>query len=306
MVLPYAGPPCFLDPELAHHNAAIPAPGLFPDQQQATDWLSAAAPGLVVQHLLPGDGLDLRSLSVTRDPEWDGFSYRDLDQYLAAYAARRAPQVDLARASYPVPGDDLAELFAEHFARLGELNDWFLRRIDMVARFHVAGPTGGTWDVHLGPDRVRVDLRGRARAVQYGFRVDGRHLLPVLEGRLGWEDLLLSLRFSAYRDPDRYNDYLVGLLKHGNAPALAAVERYEAERDDHETVLVRDGDTAWEIARYCPHAGEDLLDGAVIRNGVLRCLGHNFEFDLASGACINATCPPLRSSAAAVVSAPAS
>ena len=48
------------------------------------------------------------------------------------------------------------------------------------------------------------------------------------------------------------------------------------------------------MSRYCPHAGEDLQYGGVIHDGVLRCLGHNFEFDLASGACLNARCDPLQ------------
>jgi len=113
-----------------------------------------------------------------------------------------------------------------------------------------------------------------------------------------WEDLLLSLRISAWRDPDRYNDYLVGLLKHADAAALDEVERYETERDPDDTVTLAETGPAvardWEVSRYCPHAGEDLTHGAVIRDGVLRCLAHNFEFDLRSGECLNARCDPLR------------
>jgi UDP-MurNAc hydroxylase len=47
------------------------------------------------------------------------------------------------------------------------------------------------------------------------------------------------------------------------------------------------------VSRYCPHAGEDLQIGAVVSDGVLRCLGHNFDFDLSTGACLNARCDPL-------------
>lgn len=296
VVVPYAGPPCFLDPDLARHNGALVEPGLFPDQEQAARWLAQAVPQVTVRSLLPGDVLEVGSGAepgLTTDPHWSGFSYGDLQPYLRDYARRRAPHVAAVRSRHPDPGPGLDALFAEHFARLGELNTWFLRRIDMVARFHVAGQNGGTWDVHLGPDSVRVDLAGQAREVHYGFRVEGRWLRPVLSGELGWEDLLLSLRFSAYRHPDRYNDYLVGLLKHGNAPALEAVQRYEADRDIKETVVVSEGDRAWEVNRYCPHAGEDLLDGAVVRDGILRCLGHNFLFELTDGTCLNATCDPL-------------
>ena len=186
----------------------------------------------------------------------------------------------------------LGDLFAEHFARLGELSPYFLERIGFVMRFDVDGPEGGRWDVQLGPDRVRVDLSGRSASPAYRIRVASRWLWPVLVGRTGWEELFLSLRFSAARDPDMYNDYLVGLLKHADAAALGAVERYEVDRDPNETVELTDGERRVEVGRYCPHAGEDLREGAVVTGGVLRCLAHNFEFDLATGACLNARCEP--------------
>ena len=104
---------------------------------------------------------------------------------------------------------------------------------------------------------------------------------------------LLSLRFSARREPDHYNDYLVGLLKHADLAALRAVEEFEAARDPFETVAVDHGDTQVQVSRYCPHAGEDLAETGVVVDGVLRCLGHNFEFDLETGECLNARCDPL-------------
>ena len=33
--------------------------------------------------------------------------------------------------------------------------------------------------------------------------------------------------------------------------------------------------------------------GSVVVDGVIRCLGHNLEFDLATGTCLNARCDPL-------------
>ncbi len=62
---------------------------------------------------------------------------------------------------------------------------------------------------------------------------------------MAWEDLLISFRLTLYRDPDVYNDYLVGLLKHANASALQAVEAYETGRDESERITV-----ACDGARY--------------------------------------------------------
>ncbi|WP_323096404.1 Rieske 2Fe-2S domain-containing protein [Intrasporangium sp. YIM S08009] len=313
LVMPYAGPPCFLDPALAQHNDRIAPPGIFPDTGQAAAHLRSRLRDQAVVRLLPGDRLDVGTGVVEPDPHWEGFSLLgdrddvaadgrlpdDLHAYLAAYAERRAGDVAAVYADFPDPprGSGLAQRFAAHFEELGALSDYFLHRIGMTVRFVVDGEDGGTWDVELGPSRCSVDLTGSSPAPGYRITVEARWLDAVLTGRVRWEDLFLSLRISAWRDPDRYNDYLVGLLKHADAAALDEVERYETERDPEDTVTLaertEDGRRDWEVSRYCPHAGEDLAHGAVIRDGVLRCLAHNFEFDLGTGECLNARCDPL-------------
>ena len=75
---------------------------------------------------------------------------------------------------------------------------------------------------------------------------------------------------------------------------LAAVEAYEAARTRDERIVLTVPSGRFEIGRYCPHAGEDLTEGAVLVGAnILRCLGHNFEFDLETGTCVNARCDPL-------------
>jgi UDP-MurNAc hydroxylase len=125
------------------------------------------------------------------------------------------------------------------------------------------------------------------------MRLESRWLDAVISGRARWEELFLSLRFSAWREPDVYNDYLVGLLKHADPSALDAVEAYETARDPNDTVVVSSEEGSWEVSRFCPHAGEDLQVGSVVADGVLRCLGHNFDFDLSTGQCLNARCDPI-------------
>lgn len=300
MVVPYAGPPCFLDPDLFEHNSRLHGPGIFPDQDEAAAWLRDRLPHQQTTYLLPGDSLGLAGLEVHRDPHWAGFSLdtgpEERRRYLEEYAARRAPYINSVWTDNPsLPeGADLGPAFAEHFRSLGTLSEYFLARIGMTLRFEVTGPGGGTWDAHIGPDRVEVDLDGGRGPANYRLRLDARWLAGVVAGRTRWEELLLSLRFSARREPDRYNDYLVGLLKHADLAALRAVEAFEAARDPRETIMLPTGDGGTvEVSRYCPHAGEDLAETGVVVDGRLRCLGHNFEFDLATGECVNARCDPV-------------
>ncbi|NUR97480.1 MAG: MBL fold metallo-hydrolase [Kribbellaceae bacterium] len=297
LVMPYAGPPCFLDDDLFELNSGLRPGGIFPDQDEALKWLADRIPDQPGVCLLPGDRIRLDDLGVVRDPHWKDFRLdagpEERRRYLTEYAARRRPAIDAAWAANPVSRPGLAQRFKTHLESLGTLSEYFLARIGMTLRFDVSGPYGGVWDAHIGPDKVLVDLDGGTGHADYRLTMDGRWLDGVVSGRTRWEELLLSMRFTARRQPDRYNDYLVGLLKHADRAALRAVERFEAARDPEETTTIVVGGKQLQVSRYCPHAGEDLAETGVVVNGVLRCLGHNFEFDLTDGTCLNARCDPV-------------
>jgi UDP-MurNAc hydroxylase len=270
---------------------------VFSDQHDAVGWLHEHLPAQRSAYLLPGDAIDLGGLGIMHDAHWADFSLAgpaaERRSYLEAYAARSRDAIDRAWRANPPPAADLGERFAAHLESLGLLSRYFLARIGMTLRFEVRGAVEGVWDAHIGPDGVRVDLDGGRGPADYRLSLDGRWLDGVVSGRTRWEELLLSLRFSARREPDVYNDYLVGLLKHADRAALRAVEDFESARDTRQTVTVDVAGAPVRISRYCPHAGEDLAETSVVRDGRLRCLGHNFEFDLATGECLNARCEPL-------------
>ena len=299
LVLPYAGPPCFLDPALFELNARLHGPGIFPDQHEALAWLRERLPHQRSAYLLPGDAVRLGAGGIRRDPYWSSFDLDDTVEerrrYLQAYAERRRAAIDAVWAANPPPAADsgLGEAFRAHLESLATLSSYFLARIGLLVRFRVLGAAGGTWDAHLGPDSVRVDLDGGQGPADYEITVDARWLAGVVSGRTRWEELLLSLRISARREPDIYNDYLVGLLKHADLAALRAVEAFEAARDPKDTFLLEHDGRMLEVGRYCPHNGEDLTETGVVMDGRMHCLGHNFEFDLATGECRNARCDPL-------------
>ena len=306
LAVPFAGPACFLDPELRRFNASMRAPGIFPDPEQAADWLAEHLPGQRWACFRPGDRLDLASGEVLADPVSARFSYtEELAGYLDAYATDRADAIADVHASVDAAGPELSDLFRAHFTRLATLSPYFLTRIGMTVRFEVTGPHGGSWDVRMDSNGLTVDLTGAAESPEYTFTVASHWLGAVLSGKIAWEDLLLSLRLTARRNPDRYNDYLIGLLKHANAPALEAIEAYETGRDTAERIVVDAGERRYEIERYCPHAGEDLAVGAVVQSGQLHCLAHNFVFDLDTGECLNARCEPLLTNRLADGEAPA-
>ena len=92
---------------------------------------------------------------------------------------------------------------------------------------------------------------------------------------------MLSCRFEAWRSPDLYNDHLLGLLKFADAESLRAVEAFETSPLAQEYITVHAEGRSYRIERYCPHAGNDLLEtGEVLPGRILRCLAHHYEFDL--------------------------
>jgi UDP-MurNAc hydroxylase len=183
--------------------------------------------------------------------------------------------------------------FRRYFSRLLTLSPYFNARIGMCVSFEITGPGGGRWAVDFRPgsegvrDQVPADCG-------YTYRFASRWLPPILRGEMSWEDFFLSLRFEARRKPDLYNDHLLGLLKFAKPEALEAVETFETSLASEDRITVESEGRTYRVASYCPHAGNDLLTtGEVLPGGVLRCLAHHYDFDLATGRCLNGACPRL-------------
>lgn len=290
VALPFAGPPCFLDDSLRHLNSEIDH-GIFPTQREVAAWLEAER-GLETTILLPGDRWDTERVRKIENPAWVGFWDHDFDEYIDAYARRRKPNLEAVHARYPAPVESLDQSVRDYFEHLLSMSEYFNEQIDMRVGFDITGPGGGAWT---------VDFRSASRAVTAGvadvnylYRFESKWLPPILNGTVPWEDFFLSMRFYVTRKPDLYNDHLLGLLKFADARALTAVE--EAERGlDLETMMTVECDgTNYTISRYCPHAGNDLLEtGETLRGGIIRCLAHHYDFDLTTGECINGRSKPL-------------
>jgi UDP-MurNAc hydroxylase len=288
--VPFAGPPAFLDPALFRHNAEMEE-GIFPDQRQVADWLESR--GVAdVPVLLPGDAWDVEARVKDSDPRWDGFSFEERFDYLERYAARRSEHVQRVLARHPEPKESQWEPFRGYFQRLLSMSPYFNEHIGMRVGFDITGPGGGSWVVDFRPGSSGVFSDGGGCSYLYSF--ESRWLPSLISGSVPWEDFFLSLRFEAWRDPDVYNDHLLGLLKFAEPEALDAVEAFETKLASDERITVHaDGET-YSVQRFCPHAGNDLLNtGEVLPGGVLRCLAHHYEFDLATGRCINGNTSPL-------------
>jgi UDP-MurNAc hydroxylase len=281
-----AGPAVFLDESLRYANADPSFP--TPDQSRAS--LVEAGYAGRIEVPLPGDRLDLTSGELTEDTAMhSAFAWADTPSYIVEYARRMQPNIAAVyRRADAIAVPDMHAAVCSHFEKMTSLSAYFNERIDMTLCLDVEGPQGGQWLVDFRPEpKVRRAVGGES--YQYRYRLHSRWLKRILVENVPWEDFLLSLRFSAFRDPDVYNDHLLGVLKFNDALSLRAVENWEKRLSDELIVITAGNGARYEIAKYCPHAGASM-EGALIEGDTITCLNHHYVFDLESGRCLTGNC----------------
>ena len=288
-----AGPPAFLDPELAGLNVvAGDEISIFPDQVAFLRRMTGA--GLHTgQLLVPGSSITVTPDAVTVAhalPEAEiAAVFEHKGAYLARYAADWAGWLADHKASWHPPRPGLTERIAEWFQPLLESAPSVCQGIGANVVL-VAGDESVLIDPltpHVGP------WRGEAHG--YRFTVDRRLVETVVDRRaVDWSNaLFLSCRFTAWRQ-GAYNEHVYNFFK---SLAPERMERTEAEA----AAKLRPLDTTEEIElgdylveRWCPHRRADLTQFGEVDGRVLTCTLHGWRFDLVSGACLTSTDRHLR------------
>jgi UDP-MurNAc hydroxylase len=290
-VVPSAGPPCFLDPELWELNDFDRAPdNIFPDATVFLERLEAeGVEGGVLA--IPGTVLEVDhgwgSLAVSHPVSDDELRaiFTDKRAYLERYQADWLPWLEALKRGWPEPGPDLA----------GRLASWWEPLMERAPKTCAA--IGRVLLIRAGDQEVLVDFpNGRVLpfdgVTEYQYRLDLP--APLLE----WcvqnrvvdlsNNLLLSLRFRAWR-PGEYCEELFSFLKALSPERVDVLERSVAASHGEIDEMIRLGD--WMVQRWCPHRQADLSQfGEVADDGcTLICHLHGWTFDLETGACHNAT-----------------
>jgi UDP-MurNAc hydroxylase len=297
-VFPTAGPPCFLDDELWGFNDIYgDESNIFPDQAVYLRWLAEKG-HREGRLLLPGSSADLA------DPECDvqhslgsdeiNTIFEDKESYLRAYQARRMPEVEVAKATWPHPEIDILPALQEWFTPLLEEADHMAAGIDGGVRFTAEDIERGDVDVLL--DFQAREVRAYAgEKVRYRFRTRRAYLEKLIaEHEIDWvNSLFLSCRFSAHRIGP-YNEFVYVFFKCLSEERLNYAEGWFAEQnvaEANETTIL-DG---WEVQRRCPHLKADLTRFATIDGEVLTCQMHGWKWRLTDGKCLTSVGHDLRS-----------
>ena len=95
-----------------------------------------------------------------------------------------------------------------------------------------------------------------------------------------WQDIYLSLRARIRRQPDMFNTFINIFLFSDVSNIRKA---FETTLSINETRIVKQNPKtgkSYEINRYCPHNGADLLNADIDDEGRLMCPRHGWLFDL--------------------------
>ncbi|HYC57219.1 MAG TPA: Rieske 2Fe-2S domain-containing protein [Candidatus Binatia bacterium] len=293
LAIPFAGPPIFFDPELAEHF--VDSDSMFPTAPVAEKRLRHEHTPIGTLTLKPGDVLEIGErgaadeFTVRATPEYADFDYeRDRTAYYQKHRAEKERVVASVLAAVAEPAPGLFERFRRHFLPFLKGHPYFVENINIRLRFRVVGPEGGDWVVDFRTEpKPELVYEYDGEHCHYTFEMSSKLIGQVLTDEMSWEDAFLSLRFTAHRDPDRYNQHLFTLFKMSDSRALQAIQKAETADRSNETFRLAAEGCVYEVQRYCPHGGSDLSE-AEVEDGHVICPGHHWRFSLADGHCANA------------------
>ncbi len=295
-VVPSAGPPAFLDPDLFQFNVIEGDElSIFPDQvsfmtmlEQARHQGILAVPGTEIEFGTDGEFRVTHPMSqATVD---DIFTHKRA--YLEQYQADWLPWLaDMKAAWLPATPDLLATVKA-WFEPLMAMAPTVCDAIGDIVVFHAG-------DLAIALDFPRREVREWAGEDHgFWFKVQRELVETVVATRANdWSNaLFLSCRFSAWRT-GQYNEYVYNFFKSLDVERMRRTESEALRKLDPDRGGMADQDIRlgeWIVQRACPHREADLSVFGEIEGNELVCTLHGWRFDLETGQCRNADDRPLR------------
>jgi UDP-MurNAc hydroxylase len=288
-VVPSAGPPAFLDPDLFHLNMITGDElSIFPDQRSFMTLLDASnREGILA---IPGTEIHLRSdgYSVTHPIDDDSVArvFNEKLEYLRTYQADWLPWIQQLKTTWAEPTDNLVETLAA----------WWEPLLAMAPTLRKG--IGDICVVHAGDLAIAIDFcEGTVREWSgethgFSFHIDRRLVETVVsEHAVDWSNsLFLSCRFTAWRSGP-YNEFVYNFFKSLSAERMRrteaeALRKLDPDRGGIAGEEIRIGD--YIVERTCPHRRADLSVFGEIDGENLVCTLHGWRFNLETGRCVNA------------------
>jgi UDP-MurNAc hydroxylase len=282
-IFPSAGPPCFLDPKLFDLNDFGDPFNIFYDATVFIDFFKAKnkSNDQFIHLIYPGSEIKLskHGCELSHQNIDDGFlAYSDKASYLKRYQQEKLPIIEQFNT-------EAVKLRPNLFQ---EIKQWF-EPLMQQANFICQGINGRIL-LEDKDNKIILDfltkevVQDEQRPCKYRFYFqDGMLAYCVTQHLTDWvNELFLSLRFSAQRD-DLYNEYVYSFFKSLDDEKIKYVESFYANKPPIKELI---GCKEYLIQRHCPHMRADLLKFAEIKNNVLTCKMHGWQFEIDSGRCL--------------------
>jgi len=283
-LIPCAGPPCFLDDE--HFELNFSDESIFPTQAAFYEFLKKEGLADKTFILMPGDTFDPSQdckLISEKNVQLEEFTNRR--QYLESYKARRKDIINKNLSALESPTRSQLDRCKEYFEPLVGSSQYFRKKINGRLLLDITGAVSEKIIIDFSKEKDSVKLFENENFF-YKLEFDSRLLKLILDRKLTWEQLLLSIRFKATRNPDIYNEALIVFLRFADANSYKAYELYETRKDFSDTFLLEHEGKKYEVQRYCPHAMGDLSKGRII-DGCIVCPNHGWTFSIKDGQCVS-------------------
>jgi UDP-MurNAc hydroxylase len=293
VVVPSAGPPCFLDEDLFSANMITGDElSIFPDQTEFIKRLKATGNDRAVLNI-PGTTIEISPASVVvTHPMSDELVQRPFvnkEEYLREYQSDWSEWLRDYKSTWPQQQTDL----------LSQLQDWWQPLMAMAPTLRQA--IGGgcllkTDDLEMYVNFANGTVEKFAnQKYRYRFEI-ARPLLEktVADKAVDWSNsLFLSCRFTAWRD-GAYNEFLYNFFKSLSVERMRRAEQEAVRRtapDSTNTQLSSEIEIeidGYVMQRLCPHRQADLSEFGRVENGFVVCDLHGWRFSVIDGHCSNA------------------
>ena len=284
--IPSAGPACFLSDDLFHLN--LNPATVFSNSNDFREYLQEHHPSIVptFTELLPSEKLmfsDGKTLEVIKNAE----SFKPTLQYLLQYAQEKkniiANEIEKFRRPIGNILSDTKQHFLSLYNNVPELGKLAAANLEVRLRKE----NGGSF--FLNTTTGEISERNFENSQQrYTLSLDSFWMRAIIDRLLTWEDFILSFRFQIERDPDTYNEAIIAFLhleSEEERKDYITYHEFIASSEKERITRICDGITI-EYDRYCPHNGEDL-SCAAIKDGILTCPRHFWQFSIQDGKGIN-------------------
>ena len=276
---PTAGPPCFLEDNLIFLNTVSYT--RFPDQSDFYKY-SIGQEYTNIDILLPGDSFNLIDLKAQTNSNLKNECFTDKSQYLKSYKNKRINELKFHKNHLSNSTYSLLNKCEIHFNPLIKGSRFFRNKIDTKILLTLIGDNSS--------EKIIIDFTNNKNCVYhytnelytYNFSFESKYAELIFDGKLQWEELFLSIKFKASRNPDKHNEFLMIFLKYANLKSFKNYQRFFNSKMKNDTFELKKDGQIYEVQRYCPHAFGDLSKGTVDGDNIY-CPLHNWCFSLTDG-----------------------